>query len=401
MNETATMTRTPQSPKRILLFLHDLAGGGAEKMMIVLANTFARRGHDVTIVLAEDKGVYFNLVDANVRVETLGTKRTATALLPLVRFLRRHRPDYLLSTLVHVNVYAIAARWLARSPAVLVVREANNLSENYAVEPKLIKVAYEIAKVTYKFADGVIAISKGVADILVETCDLQPGDIKVVYNPARITPDATPPVEPEHPWLVDDTRPLVVSMGRLEAQKDHFTLISAFARIAPATNARLLIVGSGSQRERLQAHIDASNLGDRVQIVPFTKRPQAYLRAARVFAFPSRWEGFGNVLVEALSCGCRVVSTDCCSGPNEILQGGVFGRLAPVGDADAFGAQLLGALNDPPRTPQEEAALQAHLRQFEPDVVADAYLAYFAALEQRQASALFDTRSASRPIRDP
>src|SRR4051794_39910981 len=230
----------------------------------------------------------------------------------------------------------------------------------------------------YGQADAVVAVSDGVADALARVTGLPRGRIRTVHNPV-VGPElealSREPVA--HPWLAPGEPPVVLSAARLTEQKDLPTLLRAFARLRAGRTARLLILGDLPTPERTAARIgelrglaERLGVGADVDLPGYVANPYAYMARARLFVLSSAWEGFGNVLVEAMACGCPVVSTDCPSGPAEILDGGRYGPLVPVGDDAALAAamgRVLAASPDP-------ATLRARAAEFTVERATDDYL---------------------------
>jgi glycosyltransferase involved in cell wall biosynthesis len=225
--------------------------------------------------------------------------------------------------------------------------------------------------VFYLKADCIVAVSEGVADDLVSEVGLPRSAIRVIYNPV-VTPELAARAEEPlvHPWLVPGSAPVLLAAGRLSAQKDFPTLLRAFARVRAARPARLIILGEGELRAQLEAQAVALGLGEDVQFPGFVENPYAYMRRAGVFVLSSAWEGFGIVLVEAMACGAPVVSTDCPVGPAEILEGGRYGPLVPIGDDGALAHAILSALD----CPMDPERLRARAGDFALEKIGRQYL---------------------------
>jgi glycosyltransferase involved in cell wall biosynthesis len=226
-------------------------------------------------------------------------------------------------------------------------------------------------------ADGIVAVSQGVAGDLSQATGIPESRITVINNPAITADfDERVAVDVEHPWLDDPTIPVFVTAGRLVPQKDHETLLRALAIYRKTSPARLLVLGTGPLEEPLRAFAGELGIADAVDFLGFCNNPLPYMRRASAFILSSRYEGFGNVIVEALGCGTPVVSTDCPYGPSEILAGGRWGRLTPVGNAEAMAAALSGDLRKqfPPEKLRERA------RQFTAGTAVKQYMELFDAL---------------------
>lgn len=354
---------------RIALYLPSLVGGGAEQVTVTLANELAERGFAVDLVLADASGPYLKEVSPAVRIVDLDAGRVLFSLPALVRYLRRERPRALLSGLHHANVVAVWAVRRARTPTVLVVAEHNTLTASSAYRRRRIPSMPWLMRRAYPRADAVVAVSKGVADDLAATLGLPRERVHVIYNPIvtdELLAMSRAPVD--HPWCADGAPPMILAVGRLTEQKDFPTLIHAYARLRRRRSVRLVILGEGEARGELEDLIARLGLAEDVYLPGFVDNPFAWMRQARLFALSSRWEGLPSVLIQAMACGTQVVSTDCPSGPAEILEGGRWGRLVPVGDAEALAAALDAALDD---DEDVRAAVEIRARDFsvEPSVL--------------------------------
>jgi glycosyltransferase involved in cell wall biosynthesis len=311
--------------------------------MVTLANGFADRGLQVDLVLAKAEGPYLADVSPSVRVVDLGASRVLASLPGLVRYLRRERPAALLSAMGHANAVAVAARWLSCVPTRLVVSEHNSVS--LSSRSLRARVVLPLLRWAYPHADGIVAVSGGVADDLAQVVGLPRQRITVVHNPV-VTPTLLDQAAAhlEHASLGADEPPVVLGVGRLTVQKDFPSLIRAFAKVRAQQPCRLVILGEGELRGELEALVTSLDLSADVALPGYTDNPFAWMRRSSLFVLSSAWEGFGNVLAEAMACGTPVVSTDCPSGPAEILENGRWGRLVPVGDVDALADAMQATL---------------------------------------------------------
>lgn len=334
-------------PAKISFLLQDLAGGGAERVMLVLASELHRAGHKVELLLVRAAGAYLAEVPTALGPTSLGTGRTRNSLPILVRHLRRKRPDWLVSALSHVNLMAIAATSIARCRTRSLITEHNCVRGNPQLPGGIF--ARRLMPPLYRLADRIVAVSEGVADDLAIAAQLSRERIDVVYNPivgSRIANLAQ--AEPPHPWLRDKSVPVVLGIGRLDTQKDFANLLRAFAVVHRSRKTRLVILGEGPERAALLSLATEHGLAEDTLLPGFVSNPYAWLRHASLFALSSAWEGLPTVLVEALACGVPVVATDCRHGPREILANGVFGRLVPPHDPAALAEAISAVLEAPP-----------------------------------------------------
>lgn len=356
----------------IALFTRDLAGGGVGRVIVNLSKGFLGRGHDVDVVLARARGPYLEQLEPQVRVIDFAVSRTLRCIPGLTRYLRHERPKTLIACTDGANVVALWAKRLARVPTPVLVSVHTNVSHHARRATKARgRLIPHFIRPFYPWADGVIAVSQGVADDLAATARLDRRRIRVIYNPvdiAGIVAQADRP--PDHPWFGPGEPPVILSAGRLTAQKDYPTLLRAFASVRRRRPARLVILGEGTERAALETLAAELGCAADVALPGFVANPYPFMRAARMFVLSSAWEGFGNVLIEAMALGTPVIATDCPSGPAEILGGGRFGRLVPVGDAAALGEAIEREL-DETRTAD---LLRERAADFATDRIAAAYL---------------------------
>lgn len=357
---------------RIALFTRDLAGGGVGRVIVNLAKGLIGRGRTVDVVLARARGPYVDQLDPAVRVVELGVNRTLRCVPGLVGYLRRERPQALIACTDGANVVALWAKRLARAPTQVLISTHTNVSENARQATRTRgRLIPHFARRFYRWADGVIAVSQGVADDLAATARLDRGQIRVIYNPVDTEGIIERAKEPlHHPWLAPGAPPFILSAGRLSRQKDFPTLLRAFDRVRRRRPARLLILGEGEDRAELEQLARELECEADLSLPGFVDNPYPFMRAARLFVLSSAWEGFGNVLIEAMALGTPVIATDCPWGPAEVLDHGRFGRLVPVGDVAALAEAIEQELDAAP-SPDDGRARAA---QFATDKVAAAYL---------------------------
>lgn len=367
----------PGSERRFAVFAPDMAGGGAERAALQLANGLASRGYSSDLVLAAAVGPRMAEIREEVNVVDLGARRVLTSLPALIRYLRRSQPDAMVSVLDHANVVALWARRLAGHPRQLAVVEQNNLtSAAFSSKSLRNRIMPKVVNTFYPWADTVVAVSAGVLEDLEHHATSVPSDrYRVIYNPIVTDDIALKAAEPvRHPWF-DADYDVFVAAGRLRPQKDFPSLIRAFHIVRSRRPAKLLILGDGPDRGDLQGLIQELGLGQDVELYGYTDNPYAFFSRATSFVLSSRWEGLPTVLVEALSCGAPVIATDCPNGPREILQGGRFGHLLPVGDIHEMASALEAALEGEIPVPPPES-----WQPYTLDAVIDDYLETFAEL---------------------
>lgn len=335
--------------EHLAIFIPSLAGGGAERVTINLIEGFLGHGFKIDLVLSAAEGPLLKSVPPQARIVNLRSSRTIKSVNALRKYLKSKQPAYLLSALDHANIVALLARKLARVDTKVIVTVHNTLSASLEafnstkafLMPRLIRNLYPLA-------DHVVAVSKGVAQDLADTTGLSVSGIKVVYNPI-ITPALFEKLKQpvNHKWFSSPGYRVILAVGRLEKQKDFPTLLKAFAVLRESRKVKLIILGEGAERKNLESMVDSLGLNEDVSLPGFVENPYAYMACSSLFVLSSRWEGLPTVLVEAMAVGTPVVATDCPSGPNEILEGGRYGPLVPVGDAILLAKAMDSTLANP------------------------------------------------------
>jgi glycosyltransferase involved in cell wall biosynthesis len=355
----------------LALFIPSLKGGGAEKVMVNLACGFADRGFQVDLLLIRAEGPYLAQIPPHVRIVSLGDRRLLLSFFALARYLQRERPQALLCGQEHINVVSLWLRRLTGVPTKVVVAVHNHVSRDscYASELK-VRLSPYLIRWFYPWADAVVAVSQGVAEDLTRI-GLPKDSIQVIYNPV-VSPQLYQKFRQplDRPWFSPDRSPVILGVGRLEPQKDFSTLIRAFDRIRQQLPAQLVILGEGPERPALEALVRELQLTDAVVLPGFVSNPYAYMAAAAVCVLSSRWEGLGNVLIESMAGGTPVVSTDCPSGPAEILAGGRYGKLVPMQDPEALAKAIIDTLDRPP----DRVLLQRRAQDFSAEQSISQYL---------------------------
>lgn len=357
-------------------------GGGLERNRWNLALEYLRRGHPVDVLALSEDGInnipmhpqlcVYPLSSAGMLqtrfscikstpdywrellkpvILPLKGARTLTKVPSIAKYFNTAQPDLVIGGGTQENLAILLARRRARSAAKVLVSQHNPLS-NTLHSPKHKKrwrwrYLPPLLRKLYLEADAIVGISKSVANDVERTLSLPHGAVKVIYNPVvdeslwgRLADDIS------HPWLTDRRAPVVLSVGRMTRQKDHATLIRGFAKARERKTMRLLIIGDGPERQALQDLAISLGVQGDIDMPGFKANPLPYMAHADVFALTSRWEGFGNVLVEAMAADCPIICSDCPGGPREVVDDGRFGTLIPVGNAEAVAESLLNVLNN-------------------------------------------------------
>lgn len=357
----------------VSFFLPNLDGGGAERAMLHLAAGMAKRGIKTDLILANAEGEYLEKVPPEVRLINLNS-RTPVILwktLALRHYLQQEQPTYLLSALDILSA-ATWAKKLADVPTKIIMCVQTNLSQQFKNDTGIMsKIRPLLVKQWYPLADGTIAASQGVAEDVSQISGIPVKNINVIYNPVVMPELFDKAKEPiNHPWLASGEPPVLLGVGRLVPQKDFPTLIKAFALVKKQISVKLVILGEGEKRPQLEALVQELGLENDVDMPGFKDNPYTYMAKATLFVLSSAWEGFGNVVAEAMAVGTPVVSTNCPSGPSEILESGKYGKLVSVGDVNGLANAILETL----KNPTNSQLLQERALDFTVDNVVDQYL---------------------------
>ena len=356
---------------RIALLVPTFEIGGVERVFANLANGLHKSGAEVDLVVGRSGGDMGMVLEKEIRVFDLESHHMMRSVPRVASYLKAREPQAMIAAMTHCSAAAVAARAISGRKTKIVATEHNTMSRIVANTSRL---KYRLMPLwgrwALKSADSVVAVSAGVADDLSAQTGIPRNRFRVIYNPVitdtlRLASAATV----DHPWFQPGEPPVVLAVGRLDKQKDFPMLVRAFRLVRNRRSARLVIIGEGPDRNRIEQAVHDAGLTKNVALPGFEHNPYRFMNRAAVFASSSQWEGFGVALVEALAVGLPVVSTDCTHGPAEILCNGKFGTLVAVGDHEAMAEALLTALDNPVRS---DSSL--HLEQFTVRSVASKYL---------------------------
>jgi glycosyltransferase involved in cell wall biosynthesis len=386
------------SHKHIAFFIPSLERGGVERTLVNLLRGFIGQGYGADLLVVHVREEFLKKVPEGVRVVRLGSAvqlpslkglipprmRTALTAFPgLIYYLREERPGVIIS--FQASVVAVWACKLTSPCTRLIIREYSTPSAALSEDKRFIaRIVPLLKKWSYQKAGAIIANSYGAAEDLARVLRLPKQKIHVIYNPTyddSILELAKEPVE--HPWFEPGEPPVVLSVGRLTSyQKDYRTLLHAFAQVRRELYCRLVILGEGEERKGIEALAETLGIGEDIDLPGFVENPYKYMARASVFVLSSRSEGLPNVLIEALVCGVPVVSTDCPSGPREILLDGLGGLLVPIGNVEAMAGAIKRLLRDQEFARSLLQYARKHLDRFRPEVCFKSYLAIVEGKEQ-------------------
>jgi glycosyltransferase involved in cell wall biosynthesis len=359
------------------------AAGSRERVMFRLAGRLVEMGVDVDIVAPAPSAAWRDGLPAGVRLVDLAgplTRRLPNLvrimLSPpaLARYFRDARPDIAMTLSIPTALAGLTAARRAKTGVKIVVRQSNVVhikgSERYGGVDR--RFRDPLIRRLYPKAAAIIGVSEGVADNLTKLGGIKPERIHAVPNGILLDEVDRLAAEPvNHPWFEESqTRPIITAVGRLVPKKDYPTLLRAFVSVREKQNARLLVLGEGKERKRLEALSRDLGLAEDVDLIGRVANPFAYLAHSSLYVLSSTYEGMPSALIEALACGCPAVSTDCPAGPSEILENGRYGRLVPIGDVD----ELAHAIQDTLATPPPRERQIARARQFGAERTVNGYV---------------------------
>lgn len=331
---------------KISIIVPNLTGGGAEKIAVNLANYYSSLGYKIDLVLFKKYGAYIELLNNKINIVDLNVSRSRYAILSLRNYFKENKSNIILSVKRDVNII-VGLSCLGLDINTITYREANTLDD--VLNMRFInKIIYKtLMKITYLKAKYIIANSDDTKSDLIKNKIVDKEKIKVIINPVLpLEYKELLKLDCSHKWLNDKNLKVILSVGRLHKQKDFVFLIESFSEVIKYNKlARLVIVGEGEEKENLLSLIEVLNLSDFIDIVSFQSNIFPYYKKAKVFALTSKWEGFGNVIVESLSAGTKVVCTNCSGGPKMILENGKYGYLIELNNKHAFVNALLKELD--------------------------------------------------------
>jgi glycosyltransferase involved in cell wall biosynthesis len=366
------MAMSRKSESLVAIFVATSGHSGIDRLVQNLVPALARRGYSVDVLKIKGHGPHLDEWPAGVRLIDLDARHVYSSLAAVARYLKQYHPAVMLTDKDRVNRTAILARAWAGVSTRLVVSTGTTISIDLANRSRFERWLQKYSmRYLYPRADNIIANSKGVADDMASYTGLARKRINVVPRAVVseiLFHDRQP--RPDHPWFQPGEPPVILGVGELGPRKDFTTLIKAFAELKERTPCRLVIIGKGKDHDQLLATAQRLGILKDVDLPGFVPYPYPYMAHAGLLAMTSRWEGLGFVLIEALAVGTPVVSTKCPSGPSEILDGGRYGQLVPVGDVDGLARAMYATLN----APLSADILQEAARPYEIENSTTAYL---------------------------
>ncbi len=320
-------------PLRISIFLPCLSGGGAERSMIDLSEKFSLDGHDVTLVVLERKGEYQKFVSERVKLVSLSSKRLIFGIPLIIKYLKKSNSHILITALTHINIGVSIAKLIANHKSKLIITERVSNKDkqfNYNLKFLIMRV---LGIILYRFADHVGAVSDGVARDVERYFLLKKNIVHTLYNGLNIREIEKKSMEYSEIKRNYDSQKYIIAAGRLSYQKGFDVLLKSFSFLHEDTkDLKLIILGKGELETNLKELSIELGIKKSVDFLGFVENPYSLFRGSELFVLSSRWEGLPGVLIQAMACGCKVVSTDCDHGPREITNNGMYGELCKVND---------------------------------------------------------------------
>lgn len=362
---------------KVVFFIYRMGSGGAARTFLNIINNLDRQKFSPLLVTLDYEADYESYLKEDIRFIKLDTKRLRSAIFPLAKLIRKEKADIVFSTIPNYNTIAILARLFSFTKAKNVVREAAYLGGDPKTDAKL-----KLYGMLYGFSSRVIALSEGVKANIVKRYNVKDRNINVIYNPIDIegieaAAERAEPIAEEAGLFTDDTK-TIVTAGRLVDDKDHVTLLEAFAKVKENVSSRLIIMGEGELEQTLKQKASSLGVADSVHFIGFQKNPYFFLKKSDVFVLSSKREGFGHVLGEALAVGTPIVSTDCKPGAQEVLDNGKYGSMCSVGDAKEMADKIVDILTID-QTSREQIVQSGYERaqQFAAEKIVKQYEAVF------------------------
>lgn len=332
--------------KKVMFFIYQMGNGGAARTLLNILNHMDQEEFEPILVTLDFNGNYENYLNSDIKFIKLQTKRLRSAIIPLAKLLRKEQPHILFSTIPVYNTVAILGRLLSFTNTKVIVREAALLGGTFRENLSL-----RIFGLLYRFANKVISLSEGVKKNLIKRYKVNKKNIQVIYNPIDLQKIkqlvSKGEIHEEHQSFFRKDTKVIVTAGRLVKEKDHQTLLKAFAEVNEQLDSELLILGEGELENDLKNLAKDLHIEQNVHFIGFQQNPYIYFKNADLFVLSSINEGFGHVLVESLAVGTPVVSTNCKPGAEEVLMNGEFGKISEVGDIEGLAHHMYETLTLP------------------------------------------------------
>lgn len=352
--------------KKIAIIIPTLNGGGAERVILNIINNIDKTKCKIRLILVKKEGVYLKMIPDYVEIVDLKCKKARYSFFKLIKEINNYKADTVLSTLNYMNILLLLTRPFLRGKPKLIIREANTPSKILGnISNKKKKVLVFLYNKIYSTSDLIVAQCKEMKQDIIDTYRIKAEKIIYIYNPID-TEKIFTNYKNEYPYDKKDIN--LVAMGRLNYQKGFDNLIKAFNIVSKkVNNAKLFIIGEGNLKGELESLTIDLGIQDRVSFCGFKENPYPYLYYSDVYILSSRWEGFPNSLLEALACKTKVISTNCKSGPREIIGDNEYGDLVEVDDYKSLALAIIKTLDQENKSNERYKAFEIDniIKQYE------------------------------------
>jgi len=332
---------------KISFFSPNLEGGGAERIIAILATYLSKEAYNVDLLLVKSTGPYLSEIPETVNIIDFNSDGVIKSLPKLIKYLRSEKPDILFTSQMHSSAVAIYAAKLASVKTKIYIRQPSMLQRPFESSTLISKIKYEIIRKSLKNADKVVVSSQVMLNEFIRETGTNISKVKVIHNPIPLELIRKKSLVPiNHAWFSKDQPPVVLAVGRLVKVKDFSTLLKAFAIVRQTHSANLVILGEGVLRPDLEDLIKSLGIEDYVYMPGFISNPYPYMKHAKLFVLSSLREGFPNSMVEAMACGTAIVSTNCNGGSSEILEDGKWGQIVSVKNPFEMADAIIKTLED-------------------------------------------------------
>ena len=365
--------------QKIAFFLPKLTYGGAERVVIDIANSLAKRGYLIDIVLAKGGNTYIDEISPSINIINLKCKSTILSFFPLSRYIKKSSPDGIISALSHANCVVLLAKKITNNNTKIVVSERNISYRHTRNKIGLKRIVLDwLIKSLYPEAKCIVTVSEGVRKSIIRTYKFREDQVKCILNPIdfkkinKLKSESFLNNDIKNE-LKSKNKKIILSVGSLTVQKNYSLLIKSFKIVCEKINCKLIILGEGPERSNLNELCRNLKLDSKSISLPgFIANPFPYMKVSDLYVLSSLWEGLPNVLIQALACNCKIISTDCDAGPREILEDGKWGRLVKVNDINSLAKAMIEELSK--QNQKHSNSRIGRLNRFNIDKVTNQYL---------------------------
>lgn len=321
--------------KQVFFFIPNFSGGGAENSACELSNEFIKNNIHTEIIVTQDFGPTKKILSKEVKIKNLNSKKMIFSLFKFSKYIIEKKPNYVITNLNHASFIALLAKRLFKFRTKIIITFVNKINFNLQISNIKNLIYVYFIKFLIGSDTNIITITKGIKDDLINNWNFNKKLITVIYPPSNIDKiNHLMNKKNDDPLFKNKKNKYILSVGRLNKQKDHVTLIKAFKLVIQKFDVELILIGEGDEYQKLKKLTKKLEIETKIHFRKYTLNPYYYMKNCDLFILSSRWEGFAIVLVNALQCNIPIISTDCEYGPKEILENGKWGKLSKVGNVE-------------------------------------------------------------------